>query len=150
MLSLFENFLAELIYLYSSTTYISKQFTPIYSSPYSSKQMEFFYGILISIHLSTSGTQKPLRFEAQGPSCYNISDRKRCRKKHNESPTHLSCEVIFVLSASALSFFLFYVVRSKMILVLINCQFLFALPVFFYVSAKHLSRKVYFILFLPT
>ena len=62
--------------------------------------------------------------EAQGRSCFDISDWKRCRMKHNESPT------LFVRGHYRFCFcvvlvFQFYVTRSEMNLVLSVCQFLF-------------------------
>ena len=93
--------------------------------------------------------KSPCVLKRRGCHARDISDWKRYRKKHNKSPRiYRARSLCFLLLCNEI--FQFYVTRSEMILVLINCQFLFALPVFFYVSAKHLSRKVYFILFLPT
>ena len=80
------------------------------------------------------GNLKPLRFRrSAGVSCFDISDWKRCRMKHNESPT------LFVRGHYRFCFcvvlvFQFYVIRSEMNLVLLfvsysllPCSFLFVL-----------------------
>ena len=80
------------------------------------------------------GNLKPLRFRrSAGVSCFDISDWKRCRMKHNESPT------LFVRGHYRFCFcvvlvFQFYVTRSEMNLVLLfvsysllPCSFLFVL-----------------------
>ena len=85
---------------------------------------------LISFH----GAKSPCVFEkAQGCHACDISDWKRCRKKHNESPT------LFVRGHYRFCFcvvlvFQFYVTRSEMNLVLLfvsysllPCPFLFVL-----------------------
>ena len=84
---------------------------------------------LISFH----GNKSPCVYgEAQGRSCFDISDWKRCRIKHNESPT------LFVRGHYRFCFcvvlvFQFYVTRSEMNLVLfvsyslLPCSFLFVL-----------------------
>ena len=77
---------------------------------------------------------KPLRFRrSAGVSCFDISDWKRCRMKHNKSPT------LFVRGHYRFCFcvvlvFQFYVIRSEMNLVLLfvsysllPCSFLFVL-----------------------
>ena len=83
---------------------------------------------------SIKETRKPLRFpKSAGVSCFDISDWKRCRMKHNESPT------LFVRGHYRFCFcvvlvFQFYVTRSEMNLVLLFvsyslllCSFLFVL-----------------------
>ena len=79
-------------------------------------------------------TKSPCVFEeAQGRHACDISDWKRCRMKHNESPTlfvrghYRSCFCVVLV-------FQFYVTRSEMILVflfvsysLLPCPFLFVL-----------------------
>jgi hypothetical protein len=80
------------------------------------------------------GNLKPLHFlRSAGVSCFDISDWKRCRMKHNESPT------LFVRGHYRFCFcvvlvFQFYVTRSEMNLVLLfvsysllPCSFLFVL-----------------------
>ena len=67
-----------------------------------------------------SRNKKPLRFlkKRRGGHAYDISDWKRCRMKHNESPT------LFVRGHYRFCFcvvfsFQFYVIRSEMNLVLL-------------------------------
>ena len=85
------------------------------------------------------GNLKPLRFRrSAGVSCFDISDWKRCRMKHNESPTlFVRGHYPFLLLRYLV--FQFYVTRSEMNLELWFYQLLFIALSLYFCSDKHLK-----------